>query len=66
MGNLVWIQGSYTAGAWPNIKIFTSCAQARQGRQLLPLPRARKQEIKCPKNDMNLPENLKMQGRVTR
>ncbi len=25
MGNLVWIQGLYPAGAWPDIKIFTSC-----------------------------------------
>ncbi len=25
MGNLVWIQGPYPAGAWPDIKIFTSC-----------------------------------------
>jgi hypothetical protein len=25
MGNLVWIQGPHPAGAWPNIKIFTSC-----------------------------------------
>jgi hypothetical protein len=25
MGNLVWIQGPYPAGAWSDIKIFTSC-----------------------------------------
>jgi hypothetical protein len=25
MGNLVWIQGPYPTGAWPKIKIFTSC-----------------------------------------
>ncbi len=25
MGNLVRIQGPYPAGAWPDIKIFTSC-----------------------------------------
>jgi hypothetical protein len=25
MGNLVWIQGTYPARAWPDIKIFTFC-----------------------------------------
>ena len=24
-GNLVWIQGPYPAGSWPDIKTFTSC-----------------------------------------
>ncbi len=25
MGNLVWFQGPYPTGAWPDIKIITSC-----------------------------------------
>ena len=68
MGNLVWIQGPYPAGAWPDIKIFTSClahflepgerVEADDGY------RGHADKIKCPKNDVNPPENLKMQGRV--
>jgi hypothetical protein len=68
MGNLVWIQGPYPAGAWPDIKIFTSClahflepgerVEADDGY------RGYAEKIKCPKNDVNPPKNLKMQGCV--
>jgi hypothetical protein len=68
MGNLVWIQGPYPAGAWPDIKIFTSCladflepyerVEADNGY------RGHTNKVKCPKNDVNPVENLKMQGRV--
>jgi hypothetical protein len=68
MGNLVWIQGPYPAGAWPDIKIFTSClahflepyecVEADDGY------RGHADKVKCPKNNVNPVENLKMQGRV--
>jgi hypothetical protein len=68
MGNLVWIQGPYPAGAWPDIKIFTSClahflepyghVEADDGY------RGHVDKVKCPKKDVNPVENLKMQGRV--
>jgi hypothetical protein len=68
MGNLVWIQGPYPAGAWPDIKIFTSClthflepykrVEANDGY------RGHADKVKCPKNDVNSVKNLKMQGRV--
>jgi hypothetical protein len=66
MGDLIWIQGPYPAGAWPDIKIFTSClmhffkpgkrveANDGYGRHV--------DKVKCPKNDVNPVENLKMQG----
>jgi len=66
-GNLVWTQGPYPAGAWPDIKIFTSClahflepgkrVEANDGYCGLP------DKVKCPKNMANPIENLKMQGR---
>ncbi len=60
MGNLVWIQGPYPARAWPDIKIFTSCLAhlADDGY------RGHADKVKCPKNDVNPVENLKIQGRV--
>ncbi len=68
MGNLVWIQGPYPAGAWPNIKIFTSClahflepyecVEANDGY------RGHADKVKCPKNNVNPVKNLKMQGRI--
>jgi hypothetical protein len=68
MGNLVWIQGPYPAGAWPDIKIFTSCL----AHFLEPYERVEADDgyrrhvdkVKCPKNDVNPVKNLKMQGRV--
>jgi hypothetical protein len=68
MGNLVWIQGPYPAGAWPNIKIFTSCL----AHFLEPYERVKADDgyrghadkVKCPKNNVNPVKNLKMQGRV--
>ena len=68
MMNLVWIQGPYPAGAWPDIKIFTSFlalflkpgepVEADDGY------RGHADKVKCPKNDVNPVENLKMQGSV--
>jgi hypothetical protein len=68
MGNLVWIQGLYPTGAWPDIKIFTSClvhffepyehVEANDGYP------GHADKIKCPKNNVDPVENLKMQGRV--
>jgi hypothetical protein len=68
MGNLVWIQGPYPTGAWPNIKIFTSClvhflepykrVKADNGY------RGHADKVKCPKNDVNPAKSLKMQGHV--
>jgi hypothetical protein len=66
MGNLVWIQGPYPARAWPDIKIFTSCL----AHFLEPYERVKADDgyrghadkVKCPKNDVNPVENLKMQG----
>ncbi len=68
MGNLVWIQGPYPAGAWPDIKIFTSCLahflepgkciEADDGYH------GHVDKVKCPKNDVNPVENLEMQGHV--
>jgi hypothetical protein len=62
MGNLVWIQRPYPAGAWPDIKIFTSClahflepyerVEADDGY------RGHADKVKCPKNDVNPIENL--------
>jgi hypothetical protein len=68
MGNLVWIQGPYPAGAWPDIKTFTSCL----AHFLEPYKRVEADDgycghadkVKCPKNDVNPVENLTMQGRV--
>jgi hypothetical protein len=68
MGNLVWIQGPYPTGAWPDIKIFTSClahflepynrVKANNGY------RGHADKVKCPKNSVNPVKNLKMQGCV--
>jgi hypothetical protein len=68
MGNLVCIQGPYPARAWPDIKIFTAClahflkpyehVEANDGY------RGHADKVKCPKNDVNPIENLKMQGRI--
>ncbi len=68
MGNLVWIQGPHPAGAWPDIKIFTSCL----AHFLKPYERVEADDgyrghvdkVKCPKNDVNPVKNLKMQGRI--
>jgi hypothetical protein len=68
MGNLVWIQGPYPAVAWPDIKIFTFCL----AHFLEPYKRVKANDcyrghvdkVKCPKNDVNPVENLKMQGHV--
>jgi hypothetical protein len=67
-GRLVWIQGPYPAGKWPDIKIFNAVlshflelgerVEADDGY------RGHADKIKCPQNDANPPENLVMQGRA--
>jgi hypothetical protein len=68
MGNLVWIQGPYPAGAWPDIKIFTSClAHFLEPYERVEADggyRGHADKVKCPKSDVNPVENLKMQGHV--
>ncbi len=67
MGNLVWIQGPYPAGAWPDIKIFNSClAHFLEPYERIDADgyRGHAGKVKCPKNDVNPVENLKMQGHV--
>ena len=67
-GNLVWIQGSYPAGKYTDIKIFNKVLR----KFLKPGERIKADEgnrghpgkIKCPGNDMNPAENQVMQGRV--
>jgi hypothetical protein len=68
MGNLVRIQGPYPAWAWPDIKVFTSClAHFLEPYECVKADdgyRGHADKVKCPKNDVNPVENLKMQGRV--
>jgi hypothetical protein len=65
-GNLVWVEGPYPAGAWPDIKIFLNslaghllpgkCVEADSGYVGHP------DKIKCPNNDSNPERNLGMQS----
>ena len=67
-GNLVWIQGPYSAGKFTDIKIFNKILRnflepgervdANKGYRVHP------DKIKCPGNNMNPAENWAMQGRV--
>ena len=65
-GNLVWVEGPYPAGTWPDIKIFLNCLAGH----LLPGERVEADngyvghpdKIKCPLNDCNRAENLAMQS----
>ena len=69
-GNLMWIQGLYPTGLWPDIKIFTSCLMyfLMPGERMEADYRYRghPDKIKCPMtmNMSNPQENLKMQIRV--
>jgi hypothetical protein len=64
-GNLVWVEGPYPAGAWPDIKIFMNtlvhtltlgkCVEADNGYVGHP------DKVKCPNNDSNPAANLGMQ-----
>ncbi len=67
-GKLVWIQGPYPAGKWPDIKIFTSCLanflEPGERVEADDSYRGHADKVKCPKNDVNPAENLKMQGHV--
>ena len=67
-GNLVWIQGPYSAGKWPDIKIFNAVlanfleryerVEADDGY------RGHPNKVKCPLNDIAPAEKLAMQARV--
>ena len=67
-GNLVWVEGPYPAGAWPDIKIFLNCLAGH----LLPGERVEADngyvghpdKIKCPNNPGNPKRNLEMQASV--
>jgi hypothetical protein len=67
-GDLVWIQGPYPAGEYPDVKIFNKVLR----HFLDPGERVEADEgyaghadkVKCPANPCNPPENLAMQGRV--
>ena len=64
-GNLVWIEGPYPAGAWPDIRVFLNFLAGH----LLPGKRVEADngymghpdKIKCPNNDCNPTRNLGMQ-----
>jgi hypothetical protein len=64
--NLVWVEGPYPAGAWPDIKIFLNSLSGH----LLPGKRVEADngyvghpdKIKCPNNDSNPKRNLGMQS----
>ena len=65
-GNLVWVEGPYPAGAWPDIKIFLNCLVGH----LLPGERVEADngyvghpdKIMCPNNPGNPKRNLGMQS----
>jgi hypothetical protein len=64
-GNLVWVEGPYPAGAWPDLKIFLNTLAGH----LLPVEHVEANngyvghpdKIKCPNNDCNPAKNLEMQ-----
>ncbi len=67
-GDLVWIQGPYSAGKWPDIKIFNAIlanfleryerVEADDGYCGHP------NKVKCPVNDITPAEKLAVQARV--
>ena len=67
-GDLVWIQGPYPAGHWPDVKIFNKTLR----HWLEPGERVEADngyvgcadKVKCPDNPCNPVGNLGMQGRV--
>ena len=68
-GNIVWLEGPYAAGKYPDIKIFRSCL----ARWLDPSERVEAddgyigeapQRVKCPGSAANPTENQAMQSRV--
>ena len=65
-GRLVWIQGPYPAGKWPDIKIVNAVLSnfLAPGEHVEADNRYRGHgdKIKCPQHDANPPENLEMQG----
>jgi hypothetical protein len=67
-GNLVWVLGPYPAGRWMDVKIFDDILS-----NLLELEPGERVEadngyvghankVKCPNNDCNPPENLRVQS----
>ena len=67
-GRLVWIQGPYPAGKWPDINIFNAVLShfLEPGKRMEADNGygGHADKIKCPQNNTNPPENLGMQGRV--
>jgi hypothetical protein len=68
-GNIVWLEGPYAAGKYPDIKIFRSCL----AHWLDPSERVEAddgyigeapQRVKCPGSAANPTENQAMQSRV--
>jgi hypothetical protein len=66
VGNLVWVEGPYPAGAWPDVKFFNSVLS----HCLEPGERVdadinyvwHPDKIKCPHNDCNPAKNLGMKS----
>jgi hypothetical protein len=67
-GKLVWIQGPYPAGKWPDIKILNAVLShfLEPGEQVEADDgyRGHADKVKCPQNAANPVANLAMQGRV--
>ena len=66
--NIIWVEGPYPAGTWPNIKIFLNSfachlllgkrVEADNGYVYVGHP----DKIKCPNNDCNPAKNIEMQS----
>jgi hypothetical protein len=69
-GNLVWIQGLYSAGKYTKIKMFnkvcTHFLELQPGKRVEADEgyRSHTDKVKCPRNDANPVEKWAMQGRV--
>jgi hypothetical protein len=67
-GNLVWIQGPYPAGKWPDIKIFnailTNFLERYERVEANDSYHGHPNKVKCPLNDIAPAEKLAMQARV--
>jgi hypothetical protein len=67
-GNLVWIQGPYPAGKWPDIKIFNAILanflERYERVEADDSYRGHPNKVKCPFNDIAPAEKLAMQARV--
>jgi hypothetical protein len=65
-GNLVWFEGPYPAGVWPDVKIFNSvlshCLEPGERIEVDNGYVGHPNKIKCPHNDCNPAENLGIQS----